>query len=189
MRSLLDTYETERKPHARFWVEQAATAAGFLQTTDAEVAKQRDEFIRTNPAASAPVSPALGPGLHEGDTDKRAGHLGIQPILADGVRLDDMVGAHFLVATSRDLYDAVPAELRAQLEEDGDVVVLLDPGQGRPDPRKRRAPPPSSCGRTATSWVSPTRPKARAPRAQHPHRRPRRTGAPLDQHPPKSAQD
>jgi 3-(3-hydroxy-phenyl)propionate hydroxylase len=127
--SLLDSYESERKPHARFWVEQAATAAGFLQTTDAEVAKQRDEFIRTNPAASAPVSPALGPGLHEGDTDKRAGHLGVQPILADGVRLDDMVGSHFLVATSHDLYEAVSAELRAQLEEDGDVVVLLDPAK------------------------------------------------------------
>jgi 3-(3-hydroxy-phenyl)propionate hydroxylase len=126
---LLDTYESERKPHARFWVEQAANAAGFLQTTDAAVAKQRDEFIRANPAASAPVSPALGPGLHEGDTDKRAGYLGIQPILADGVRLDDMVGAHFLVATSRDLYEGVSPELRAQLEEDGDVVVLLDPAK------------------------------------------------------------
>ena len=60
--SLLDTYESERLPHARFWVEQAANAAGFLQTTDAEVAKQRDAFIRANPAASAPVSPAAGPG-------------------------------------------------------------------------------------------------------------------------------
>ncbi|MFZ3415402.1 bifunctional 3-(3-hydroxy-phenyl)propionate/3-hydroxycinnamic acid hydroxylase [Arthrobacter sp. 3Tela_A] len=124
--ALLDTYESERKPHARFWVEQAATAAGFIQTTDADVAKQRDEFIRSNPAASAPVSPALGPGLHEGGTDKRAGYLGIQPILADGVRLDDMVGTHFLVATSPDLYGAVAPELRAQLEDDGDVVVLLD---------------------------------------------------------------
>ena len=127
--NLLDTYESERKPHAQFWVEQATTAAGFLQTTDAEVAKRRDAFIRANPAASAPVSPALGPGLHEGDTDKRAGYLGIQPILADGVRLDDMVGAHFLVATTRDLFEAVSPELRAQLEEDDDVVVLLDPAK------------------------------------------------------------
>lgn len=127
--SLLDTYESERKPHARFWVEQAANAAGFLQTTDAEVAKQRDEFIRANPAASAPVSPALGPGLHEGGTDDRAGHLGMQPILSDGVRLDDMVGTRFLVATTRELYAAVPASLREQLEDHGDVVVLLDPAK------------------------------------------------------------
>ncbi|MGO4492785.1 bifunctional 3-(3-hydroxy-phenyl)propionate/3-hydroxycinnamic acid hydroxylase, partial [Arthrobacter sp. 2YAF22_2] len=104
--SLLDTYESERLPHARFWVEQAANAAGFLQTTEAEVAKKRDAFIRANPAASAPVSPPLGPGLHEGGTDERAGRLATQPILADGVRLDDMVGSRFLVATTRELYAA-----------------------------------------------------------------------------------
>src|SRR5699024_8249578 len=55
--SILDTYESERKPHAQFWVEQAVTAAGFLQTTDAEAAAQRDANIRTNPMAAAPVAP------------------------------------------------------------------------------------------------------------------------------------
>ncbi|MFF5790693.1 bifunctional 3-(3-hydroxy-phenyl)propionate/3-hydroxycinnamic acid hydroxylase [Paeniglutamicibacter sp. NPDC012692] len=127
--SLLDTYESERLPHARFWVEQATKAAGFMQTTDANVAKQRDAFIRANPAASAPVAPALGPGLHEGDTDERAGRLGMQPILADGVRLDDMVGSRFLLATTPELYAAVPAPLRERLEEHGDVVVLFDPAK------------------------------------------------------------
>ncbi|MFJ2145342.1 bifunctional 3-(3-hydroxy-phenyl)propionate/3-hydroxycinnamic acid hydroxylase [Arthrobacter sp. MYb222] len=124
--SLLDTYESERLPHARFWVEQAANAAGFLQTTDAEVAKQRDAFIRANPAASAPVAPPLGPGLHEGEIDSRAGHLATQPILADGVRLDDMVGSRFLVATTPEIYSAVPAVLRSQLEDNDFVVVLFD---------------------------------------------------------------
>ena len=127
--SLLDTYESERLPHARFWVEQATNAAGFMQTTNAEVATQRDAFIRANPAASAPVAPALGPGLHEGATDERAGRLGMQPILADGVRLDDMVGIRFLVATTRDLYAAVPEALRTQLEGNDDVVVLFDPAK------------------------------------------------------------
>jgi 3-(3-hydroxy-phenyl)propionate hydroxylase len=127
--SLLDTYESERLPHARFWVEQAVNAAGFLQTTDAQVATQRDAFIRANPAASAPVAPALGPGLHEGGTDERAGRLGMQPILVDGVRLDDMVGSRFLVATTYGLYAAVPAAVRNQLEENDDVVVLFDPAK------------------------------------------------------------
>lgn len=127
--TLLDTYESERKPHARFWVEQASNAARFLQTTDADTAKQRDAFIRENPAASAPVAPPLGPGLHEGGTDERAGRLGIQPILTDGVRLDDMVGSRFLVATTRELYSAIPTPLREQLEEHADVVVLFDPAK------------------------------------------------------------
>ncbi|WP_290658075.1 bifunctional 3-(3-hydroxy-phenyl)propionate/3-hydroxycinnamic acid hydroxylase [Kocuria sp.] len=127
--ALLDSYETERKPHARFWVEQAVTAAGFLQTTDPGVARQRDAYIRANPLAAAPVSPPLGPGLHEGDRDDRAGRLSVQPLLKDGVRLDDMVGLHFVVAVPSALYTDLDPVLRTQLESSGDVVVLLDPAK------------------------------------------------------------
>ena len=76
---------------------------------------------------AVPTSPALGPGLHEGDTDERAGKLGMQPILADGTRLDDMVGTHFLVVADRAVYDELPAAIKAVLDEDGDIVTLLDP--------------------------------------------------------------
>lgn len=127
--SLLDTYESERKPHAQFWVEQAANAAGFVQTTSADVAAQRDAFIRAHPEQLAPVAPPLGPGLHEGGSDDRAGRLSIQPILADGTRLDDMVGVHFLVVAERELYDALPADLKAALDDDSDTVTLLDPAK------------------------------------------------------------
>ncbi|WP_170297202.1 bifunctional 3-(3-hydroxy-phenyl)propionate/3-hydroxycinnamic acid hydroxylase [Georgenia thermotolerans] len=125
---LLDTYESERKPHATFWVETAANQAVIIQTTDPKVAEGRDEFIRANPTASAvPTSPALGPGLHEGDRDERAGKLGMQPILVDGTRLDDMVGTHFLVVADRGIYHQLPAPTKAALDDDGDVVTLLDP--------------------------------------------------------------
>jgi 3-(3-hydroxy-phenyl)propionate hydroxylase len=125
---LLDTYESERKPHATFWVKTAADQAVMIQTTDPEVAARRDEFIRSHPEASAvPTSPALGPGLHEGDRDERAGKLSPQPLLADGTRLDDMTGTHFVVAADRALYNALPAGLKAALDEDGDTVTLLDP--------------------------------------------------------------
>lgn len=126
--SLLDTYESERKPHATFWVETAANQAVIIQTLDPRVAEGRDEYIRSHPEASAvPTSPALGPGLHDGTSDARAGRLGMQPILADGTRLDDMVGPHFLVATDRRTYAALPAAIREALDEDGDTVTLLDP--------------------------------------------------------------
>ncbi len=125
---LLDTYESERKPHATFWVKTAADQAVMIQTTDPEVAARRDEFIRSHPEASAvPTSPALGPGLHEGDRDERAGKLSPQPLLADGTRLDDMTGTHFVVAADWALYNALPAGLKAALDEDGDTVTLLDP--------------------------------------------------------------
>lgn len=124
--ALLDTYESERKPHAQFWVEQAANAAGFVQTTDAGVAAQRDAFLREHPEAAAPVPPRLGPGLHHGERDERAGALSIQPMLADGTRLDDMVGAHFVVAATGEVYQALPPEVREALDADGDIVTLLD---------------------------------------------------------------
>lgn len=128
--SLLDTYETERKPHATYWVETAANQAVIIQTTDPAVAAQRDAFIRDHPEASAePKSPPLGTGLHEGDIDERSGSLGIQPILADGTRLDDMVGRHFLVATDREMHAALSSELKALLDDDGETVVLLDPAK------------------------------------------------------------
>lgn len=126
--SLLDTYESERKPHATFWVETAARQAVIIQTLDPQIAAGRDEFIRAHPEESAvPTSPALGPGLHEGDRDERAGKLGIQPILVDGTRLDDMVGRHFLVAADRAIYSELPGAVKSALDEDGETVTLLDP--------------------------------------------------------------
>jgi len=128
--ALLDTYESERKPHATFWVETAANQAVFIQTTDPAVAEGRDAYIAANPGASAlPPPPSLGPGLHEGGDGTRAGYLGPQPILSDGTRLDDMVGPHFLVATERSLYDALAPATKAVLDDDGDTVTLLDPAK------------------------------------------------------------
>lgn len=127
--SLLDTYESERKAHAQAWVEQATNSAKFVQTTDPEVAVQRDAFIRANPAAAAPIIPPLGPGLHQGSTDERAGRISVQPILADGVRLDDMVGVHFLVATQHDLYEQLSPEVIDALGKDAETVVLTDPAK------------------------------------------------------------
>lgn len=127
--SLLDTYESERKPHATFWVEQAANAAVFVQTTNPETAAQRDAFLRTNPQAVAPESPGLGPGLHRGEPDAHAGSLSIQPLLQDGVRLDDVIGARYLIAAQREFYNMLPQTTRDQLENDEETVVLLDPAK------------------------------------------------------------
>ena len=125
---LLDTYESERKPHATFWVEAAANQAVIVQTLDPQVAEGRDQYIRDNPGASAvPTSPALGPGFHEGADDERAGKLGVQPILADGIRLDDMVGAHFLVAADRAVHSALPTAVKAALDADAETITLTDP--------------------------------------------------------------
>lgn len=125
--SLLETYESERKPHATFWVRTAAEQAVMIQTTNPEVAAGRDAFMKAHPEASAaPQPPALGPGLHDGAHDDRAGKLGPQPLLDDGIRLDDMVGQHFLLATTPDLYNGLSSEFKRVLSESGDLITLTD---------------------------------------------------------------
>ena len=125
--SLLDTYESERRPHARFWVEQAATMAALVQTTDAATAAGRDAHIRANPQDSAPTQPTLGPGLHTGASEQHAGELSLQPMYDGEHRLDDEVGVRFLVATTDEVQSALSSRARAAIEADHDTVVVTDP--------------------------------------------------------------
>lgn len=126
--SLLDSYETERKAHARAWVEQARVLAETIATTIPEVAAGRDAYIRANPGAGAPQTPLLGDGLH-GATAGFVGALAVQPII-DGIRFDDVVGARFVVAARRELIVSLPegtasaltaAESRITLVSEGDL--------------------------------------------------------------------
>lgn len=125
--SLLDTYESERKDHARYWVQQAATMAGLVQTTDPVLAAQRDAHIRANPADGYPPAPALGPGVHTCPADPHAGRISMQPMLPDGTRLDDLVGRRFLLAATPELTAGLPDPVRKALEEEPEVAVLTSP--------------------------------------------------------------
>ncbi len=136
---LLDTYESERKPHATFWVKTAADQAVMIQTTDPEVAAGRDAFIKAHPEASAvPTSEGLGVGLHEGDRDERAGKLSVQPILQDGTRLDDMVGTHFVVAADRGALQRPSRRTQGRPRRGRRHRHPARPAQGRRPPRRRR---------------------------------------------------
>lgn len=122
---LLDTYESERRPHARYWVDQAARMAGLVQTTDPEVARIRDQHVRDDPSAAELPPPPLGPGLHTGTGT--GGHLSRQPVLEDGRRLDDLVGSRFLVAVQPELFAALPQEVRDRLADDPENYLVTDP--------------------------------------------------------------
>jgi len=96
---LLDTYESERSPHVREFIETAVRLGGLIQTTDPQAARQRDADMRaTRPVFTTP-SPRLGPGAYDGA--EPAGRISEQPRLADGLRLDDRVGyRHALLVDS-----------------------------------------------------------------------------------------
>lgn len=100
--SLLDTYEAERSPHVRAYIQTAIRLGGIIQTTDPAAAAKRDAEMLANPPKMESIQPPLGPGLH-GAAAAPAGTLGAQPRLADGRRLDDVAGYRFALLAEQSL--------------------------------------------------------------------------------------
>ncbi len=113
--SLLDTYESERSPHVREFIETAVRLGGVIQTTDNAVARERDARMSANPEVFKTPQPALGPGWHAGGDV--AGRVAPQPMLDNGERFDDGLGDRFALIVA-------PDALRAcGLEDHGQLVV------------------------------------------------------------------
>ena len=118
---LLDTYESERSPHVREFIETAVRLGGVIQATDPEVARERDARMAASPLVIKTPQPALGPGWHAGGAV--AGRVAPQPLLDDGRRFDDGLGDRFaLVAT--------PEALRTCTAQASERLVLREAGDG-----------------------------------------------------------
>ena len=92
--SLLDTYESERLPHVRAFIDLAVRLGDIIQTTDPAVAAERDRKFAESPEVFSFPQPGLGPGTLCAGTP-HAGSIFPQPRLADGRMLDAMLGAGF----------------------------------------------------------------------------------------------
>src|SRR5581483_1720657 len=101
--SILDSYEQERKPHARTLVEisNAINAAG------AAIAANPDAFRKSSSLGESyePPRPRLNPGLH-GDEPAPVGTIADQPRLASGQLFDDAVGYRIAVVAAEGLLEA-----------------------------------------------------------------------------------
>jgi 2-polyprenyl-6-methoxyphenol hydroxylase-like FAD-dependent oxidoreductase len=130
----LDTYERERKPHTRHmirlalgvgWVMTGGGRAGNLARRAALPRLRLIPGLRDMVLASA--TPALRPSAlvcKSRRPGQLAGTLCPNPLLPNGQRLDDVIGAGFaLIATSRP--DAAD---EAALRRRGVVTVIADPG-------------------------------------------------------------
>ena len=101
--SLLDTYEAERSPHVREFIELAVRLGSIIQATDPEVAEARDAAFHANgPELFDFPEPRLGRGVWMDDSPA-CGAVFPQPRLADGRRLDEAVGNRFAVLSLRPL--------------------------------------------------------------------------------------
>lgn len=112
---LLLSYETERVPHVRGFIEGAVEAGKIIQMADPAELAARTRDMRANPKTYAPPNPALGPGLAVNDSQSGVGRQYVQPRLA-GQLMDDLVGHAFaLVATEE--FSRTEAGLLADLAQ------------------------------------------------------------------------
>lgn len=137
--ALLDTYQTERAPHVREYIELAVRLGGLINTKAMEAAVPGAVLEGGEAARMSSIKPRLGPGLAIDERDP-AGRLAPQPHLADGARLDDRVGYRFVALMQPAFAASLPAETLARFAN-RDIQIVADEA---PEPlnwlRATRAP-------------------------------------------------
>lgn len=92
--ALLETYESERKPNAREYIQTAVRLGGLINTAGTEEALRAALPSANGSARMESIAPSIGPGLGVGD---KAGRLFGQPRMADGTRMDDVFPHQWVV--------------------------------------------------------------------------------------------
>lgn len=131
--SVLDTYEQERKAHAAAMILMAVsvgaamTGGGTVGDLVRKVVFPRLQNLRL-PGTRTSAADGVAPGLHRSalvvksrTPGQLAGTLCPNPVLRDGLHLDQVVGNRFAVVTAASLS---PAQQK-QLTERGAAVVLV----------------------------------------------------------------
>jgi 3-(3-hydroxy-phenyl)propionate hydroxylase len=130
----LDSYEQERRPHVRQMI-RLALAVGWAMTAGGEFGNHMRRLVVTRmkfiPGLRSKVidsrTPALSGSPYVRTSRKPrqlAGTLCLNPVLADGRRLDSILGGGFAVITTVPPTDAQ----RSALDERGTVVHIAAPG-------------------------------------------------------------
>ncbi len=108
--AFLDSYGSERTPHAREYIETAIRLGRLINASATEEAlkaafRQPDGTVRMET-----ISPSLGPGLFAGDS-ALAGTIFPQPDLKNGTKLDDRVGYEAFLAIDADFRQLVGSKI------------------------------------------------------------------------------
>ena len=131
---VLDTYEQERKPHARAMI-RLALGMGWAMTGGGRVGNLVRRLVlprlRLVPGLRDKVVDSTTPALKSSALVRKArrprqlaGTLCPNPLLPDGHRLDDILGVSFALITARRPSDADEASLRHR----GVAVLVAQPG-------------------------------------------------------------
>jgi 3-(3-hydroxy-phenyl)propionate hydroxylase len=122
--TLLDTYQAERAPNVRQYIELAVRLGGLINAKAMEAVVPGSVIEGGEAARMSSIKSRLGPALPAG-WNGLAGQIAPQPHLADGTRLDDRVGYRFAALLRPDFAASLPAETLARLA-DRDVTVVAD---------------------------------------------------------------
>lgn len=102
--AILDSYQVEREPHTRTWIDLSILSGEVSCTLDPEAAAKRDAALLSGTAPPMPAFPHLTSGaLHkdaQGAAIAPAGELFLQRQVVAGARrglFDDVVGRGFLL--------------------------------------------------------------------------------------------
>jgi 3-(3-hydroxy-phenyl)propionate hydroxylase len=119
---LLDSYESERSPHVRAYIERAVRLGGIINTrnsreTMTELGRKGDETI-----SFASPKPRLGPGLCM-ESDRLGGQLAPQPVLSCGARLDRVAGYDYVLLARPDFMSSLSRQLKTAASETGLRIV------------------------------------------------------------------
>jgi 3-(3-hydroxy-phenyl)propionate hydroxylase len=131
--SLLDTYEVERLPHVRAFIELAVELGGVLQETDRAKAAERDHRFEASIRTYTYPARQLGLGCRL-DQPPPVGMIFPQPQLADGRLMDEAIGRRFaivgdarVVASLKSNAVALPGIGTDWLAQHGARAALLRP--------------------------------------------------------------
>lgn len=121
--ALLDTYEQERLPHVRTFIDLAVKLGNIIQTTDPEAARERDaKFKAGQPEIFQFPAPRLGAGLWQG-AHASVAQIFPQPVLADGQLMDVVIGLNFAVIGDEAVLAGVSDETRERWQAQGLVTL------------------------------------------------------------------
>ncbi|MFZ2997524.1 bifunctional 3-(3-hydroxy-phenyl)propionate/3-hydroxycinnamic acid hydroxylase [Sphingobium sp.] len=125
---LLDSYETERRPHVAAITQMSLGLGRIANEHDAEKARQRDAYMRANPPRK-PVIPGMVAGIVDLDRSPMAGEIFPQGRVRLGEmedRFDTVMGNGFVLLSRTDHSTAFGPDRLALLRRIGVKFVALD---------------------------------------------------------------
>lgn len=123
---LLDSYQSERSPHVREYINLTIELGKVINHTALSLTQGNPTDLGGGKQKIAQLRPKLGLGVSAGDPSQR-GRLLPQFELGDGQLLDDLVGYRAALVLGHDAGLRIPNDLRTEFAKSG-IEVVDNPG-------------------------------------------------------------